>query len=56
MRYRRHYVLRLMVLGWVVVETCPTGVTRQMETRGLVTRVMVKTRKIKGDTMKTLSV
>ena len=55
MRYRRHYVLRLVVQGRVVEETHPMEVTRQTETRGLVTRATVKMRKIKGDTMKTPS-
>ena len=55
MRYKRHCALRPMVLGQGVVETRPMEVTRQTETRGMVTRVMARTRKIKGDTMKTPS-
>ena len=53
MRYKGLYELRLMVQGRVVEETRPTEVTRQTETRGLVTRAMVRMRKIKGGIMKT---
>ena len=56
MRCRRHYALRPMAQGQGVVETRPMEVTRQTETRGLVTRVVVRMRKIKGDTMKIPSV
>ena len=52
MRYKGLYGLRLMAQGRVAEETRPMEVTRQTETRGLVTRAMVRMRKIKGDTMK----
>ena len=56
MRYKGLYELRLMVQGRVAVEIRPMEVTRQTETRGLVTRAMVRMRKIKGDIMKIPSV
>ena len=55
MRFRKHYEPRLTVQGRVVEETRPMAVTRRTETRGLVTRAMVKMMKIKEGTMKILS-
>ena len=55
-RFRKHYDPKPTVQGRVVEETRPMEVTRQTETRGLVTRAMAKTRKPKEDRMKTQSV